>query len=339
MAIPRVFVSSTCYDLKYIRENLRYFITNLGYDPVLSDRGDVFYDPASDTQDACLSEVSTCQLLVLIIGGRFGGAYKETESSITNEEYREAIRGRIPVFALVEHLVYTEHHVFLKNSANPDVDETKINYPSCDDVRIFHFIDEVRKNSYNNALFSFRDFSDIEAYLKKQWAGMMHNFLTRQREQEAFQQTNQSLDNIQGALRKTEELIKNVYLRVDEANAPKVIGDMDRIASGRRFFDALKKDFEFTILKGVSLDALASIEVNQPWLDYLFATGAFHITDEDVDDANYHVLWCDQMKKGTSVRINDILVDRFTEFQRMFDDFARLDPKERRGILSELVNE
>ena len=37
MAVPRVFVSSTCYDLKYIRENLKYFIRSLGYEPVLSE--------------------------------------------------------------------------------------------------------------------------------------------------------------------------------------------------------------------------------------------------------------------------------------------------------------
>lgn len=336
MAIPRVFVSSTCYDLKYIRENLRYFITSLGYDPVLSDRGDVFYDPASHTQDSCLSEVSTCQLLVLIIGGRFGAAYKETESSITNEEYREAIRGRIPVFALVENLVYNEHHIFLKNSANPEVDETKINYPSCDDVRIFHFIDEVRKNSYNNALFPFRDFSDIEGYLKKQWAGMIHNFLTRQREQEAFQQTNQSLDNIQSVLRKTEELIKNVYLRVDEANAPKVIGEMDRIAAGRRFFDALMKSFEITTLKDVSLDTLVSIPVDQNWLDYVCATGTFH---SSYVYASEHVLWCDQTGIGLTVSTNNVPTGTFVRFQKMFDDFASLDPEERREILSELVRE
>ncbi len=30
MPTPRVFVSSTCYDLKYIRENLKFFIRNLG---------------------------------------------------------------------------------------------------------------------------------------------------------------------------------------------------------------------------------------------------------------------------------------------------------------------
>jgi len=90
MAIPRVFVASTCYDLKYIRENLKYFIKTLGYDPILSEEGSIFFDPSKHTHDSCLSEVSNCQLFVLIIGGRFGGKYKDSPKSITNMEYEEA---------------------------------------------------------------------------------------------------------------------------------------------------------------------------------------------------------------------------------------------------------
>src|SRR6478672_2964148 len=99
MAIPRVFVSSTCYDLKYIRENLRYFIRTLGYEPVLSEDGSVFYNPVLHVEDACLTEIPTCQLFVLIVGGRYGTRYQGGDSSITNEEFREAVKQRIPVFA------------------------------------------------------------------------------------------------------------------------------------------------------------------------------------------------------------------------------------------------
>ncbi|MAF85774.1 MAG: hypothetical protein CL875_04780 [Dehalococcoidales bacterium] len=60
MAIPRVFISSTCYDLKYIRENLKCFIRTLGYEPVLSEEGPIYFDPAMSTQDSCLREVSSC---------------------------------------------------------------------------------------------------------------------------------------------------------------------------------------------------------------------------------------------------------------------------------------
>ena len=182
MAIPRVFISSTCYDLKYIRENLKYFIRTLGYEPVLSEEGSIYFDPTLNTQDSCLREVPSCQLFVLIIGGRFGEVYKDTGASITNIEYREAVKSKIPIFALVDNSVHSEYFVYQKNKANPKIDESKIVYPSADSIKIFDFIEEVRRNSVNNALVPFSDFSNIEAYLRQQWAGMMFSFLTRQNE-------------------------------------------------------------------------------------------------------------------------------------------------------------
>ncbi len=176
MAIPRVFVSSTCYDLKYIRENLKYFINNLGYESILSEDGDIFYNPEQHTHNACLSEIQTCQIFVLIIGGRYGGNYLQEDKSITNKEYEEAIKLKIPVFTLIEKNVWSEHFVYQKNKGNENSEN--IVYPSVDDIKIFEFIDEVRKNSTNNAVCSFGDFKDMENYLKKQWAGMVYNFLT-----------------------------------------------------------------------------------------------------------------------------------------------------------------
>ena len=43
MARPRVFVSSTYYDLKHIRASLDLFIEQLGYESVLSEKGDIAY--------------------------------------------------------------------------------------------------------------------------------------------------------------------------------------------------------------------------------------------------------------------------------------------------------
>jgi len=196
MAIPRVFISSTCYDLKYIRENLKYFIKTLGYEPVLSEEGSVYYDPTLDIQDSCLREVPSCQLFILIIGGRFGEAYKDTEASITNIEYREAVKSKVPIFALVDNSVLSEYFVYQKNKANPKIDEKKIDYPSADSTKIFDFIEEVRRNSVNNALVPFSDFSDIEAYLRQQWAGMMFSFLTRQNEDRRVADTLSALTQV-----------------------------------------------------------------------------------------------------------------------------------------------
>ena len=49
MKIPKIFVSSTCYDLNIVRSQLRGFIKRLGYEPIMSEYGDVLYDPRSHT--------------------------------------------------------------------------------------------------------------------------------------------------------------------------------------------------------------------------------------------------------------------------------------------------
>lgn len=211
MAVPRVFVSSTCYDLKYIRENLKYFINNLGYESILSEEGDVFYNPNQHTHNACISEIQTCQLFVLIIGGRYGGKYLKEEKSITNKEYEEAINLKIPVFTLIEKNVWNEHLVYQKNKDNADLG--KIIYPSVDDIKIFSFIDEVRKNIINNAIYPFGDFRDIESYLKKQWAGMVYNFLSNSIE---TKKVSDLFEKIHNATEKIEYYTKQLALNVGD---------------------------------------------------------------------------------------------------------------------------
>ena len=138
----------------------------------------MFYNPRQHTHDACLTEVPACQIFVLIIGGRFGGTHVNGDKSITNMEYQTAIANKIPVFALAESAVLAEHHVYNDNvKNNHKVKPTDISFPSVDNVKIFSFLDDVRKHSINNAIVPFRDFTDIEQYLKKQWAGMMFSFL------------------------------------------------------------------------------------------------------------------------------------------------------------------
>jgi hypothetical protein len=211
MANPRVFVSSTCYDLKYIRENLKYFITTLGYEPILSEEGSVFYNPRIHTHDSCLNEVPNCQIFVLIIGGRYGGEFKNTEYSITNAEYKEACRLKIPIFTLVDQAVYNEHLVYSKNKKNSLIEADKIVYPSTDNVKIFEFIDEVRRNGVNNAIVSFRNYNDIEDYLKKQWAGMMFSFLVSQNEEDRVADTLSELGKMNERIELlSEQILKSI---------------------------------------------------------------------------------------------------------------------------------
>ena len=43
MARPRIFISSTFYDLKQIRAELDMFIESLGYEPIRNEEGDIPY--------------------------------------------------------------------------------------------------------------------------------------------------------------------------------------------------------------------------------------------------------------------------------------------------------
>jgi len=216
MAIPRVFISSTCYDLKYIRENLRYFIKTLGYEPILSEDGNVFYNPALHTHDACITEIPNTQLFVLIIGGRFGGRFKDSASSITNAEYREAVRLKIPVFALVDAAVYNEHHLYVQNRKNSEIDLGKLVFPAVDSTKIFDFIDEVRSSTVNNALVPFRDFGDIESYLRQQWAAMVFEFLSFRNENRRVADTLSTLAEMNSRI---EMLSKQILVSVGTEDA------------------------------------------------------------------------------------------------------------------------
>ena len=70
MANLKIFVSSTCYDLNIVRGQLRSFINNVGYEPVMSDYNDVLYDPRDHTHESCVKEIQSADMVILIIGSR-----------------------------------------------------------------------------------------------------------------------------------------------------------------------------------------------------------------------------------------------------------------------------
>jgi len=158
-------------------------------------------------------------MMVLLIGGRYGGEFKDSEKSITNHEYEAAISQKIPIFALVESAVLNEHLVFGDNKKNTSVDENKISYPSTNDTRIFEFIDQVRRHLINNAIVPFKDFSDIESYLRKQWAGMMYEALTSESEAKRvsvlFESLQETTQNVQFMTRQLVNTSKNRLIQLN----------------------------------------------------------------------------------------------------------------------------
>jgi hypothetical protein len=189
MPKPRIFVSSTYYDLKHIRASLGLFIDSFGYDSVLSEKGDIAYTHDKPLDDSCYREAENSDIFVLIIGGRYGseasssttsskGHFYERYESITKKEFESAIAKDIPVYILIEKGVHSEYRTFLKNK-----DKQDINYAHVDSVNIFRFIDEILSLPRNNPVQSFEKFDEIESWLRDQWAGLFREMLRRQSQQ------------------------------------------------------------------------------------------------------------------------------------------------------------
>jgi hypothetical protein len=200
MASPRVFVSSTCYDLSEVRHSLELFIRGVGFVPVLSEKGDVFYHPELHTHQACVKEVSNSNLFVLIIGGRFGGHYvADRTKSVTNAEYAAARELGIPVITFVKQDVWSDHHFYTKNKEKKEA-LSALTFPSIEKqdhaFSIFDFVDEVRQSKVNNATIAFSSSSELMELLRKQWAGMFFDFLSQSSESRKVQESVQLLTDI-----------------------------------------------------------------------------------------------------------------------------------------------
>ena len=109
---PSIFVSSTCYDLKQIRQDIREFIeADLGYEAILSEYNSFPIDPDKDTINNCLRVVEQrADIMVLIVGSRYGYITDHGEKSITNLEYLRA--SFTQVFTLYASYIFISCHTF-----------------------------------------------------------------------------------------------------------------------------------------------------------------------------------------------------------------------------------
>jgi Domain of unknown function (DUF4062) len=185
MARPRVFISSTYYDLKHLRSSLENFVESLGFDAVLSEKGRIAYTPDVPLDESCYREVGGADIFVLIIGGRYGSeattrktvlpkSFYDRYNSVTRMEYRAAAERDVPMYVLVERSVYAEYETYLKNKGND-----AIKYAHVDSVNIFQLVEEILALPRNNPVQQFEKYAEVEGWLREQWAGYFRELLQR----------------------------------------------------------------------------------------------------------------------------------------------------------------
>lgn len=137
---PTVFISSTCYDLKQIRTDIKdFFEGQLEYDILLSEYSTFPLDPNVGTLDNCLRVVNErADIFVLVVGCRYGSV-TETGHSITNMEYLEAKAKGIPIYAFVDTKILNMLPLWRDN---PNGNFTS----TVDTPKLFEFVDSFRGN-------------------------------------------------------------------------------------------------------------------------------------------------------------------------------------------------
>ena len=176
MAKPRVFISSTFYDLRQIRVELENFIEGLGYEPVRNEEGDIPYGKDEALQAYCYKEIANIDVLVSIIGSRYGSAgiikEKEQEYSVSQLELKTALKEDKQVFVFIDKNVFTEYETYILNKNNENVI-----YKYVDNVNIYKFIEEIKALPHNNNIKGFETAEDITSYLREQFAGLFKQFM------------------------------------------------------------------------------------------------------------------------------------------------------------------
>ncbi|WP_278789612.1 DUF4062 domain-containing protein [Leyella stercorea] len=102
MAKPRIFISSTFYDLRQVRSDLDQFIEALGYEPIRNEEGDIPYGKEEELEEYCYKEIKMCDILVCIIGNKYGSESKSEHYSITQRELKTAIEEKKQVYIFIE---------------------------------------------------------------------------------------------------------------------------------------------------------------------------------------------------------------------------------------------
>ncbi|WP_421863982.1 DUF4062 domain-containing protein [Parvibaculum sp.] len=177
-SIPTVMVSSTFYDLREIRQQLAGFIEReLGYRALISESSTFPIDPDADAIENCRRRVEqNADILILVIGSRYGYVEPESGRSVTNLEYLGARAKGIPVYSFIDKRTQALFDAW-SAAAEPARDALS---GTVDCRELFEFIREVRATDAV-WMFGFETASDIIGTLRVQLAYQMDAGLELQR--------------------------------------------------------------------------------------------------------------------------------------------------------------
>lgn len=249
---PRIFISSTFYDLKYIREDLSNFIKVHDFEPILFEDGDIGYTPGQPLDKSCYEAMGNADMVILIIGGNYGspatgedGSGFDEYMSVTRNEFKTALTEGIPLYAFVDRKVYAEYELYELNAEKFEKEKEIIKFRSTKNINVFRFIKEVKAIG-NISITEFDKIIDIKEFLSKQWSDMFKAYLNILKEKQSSQKVEATVDEMKVLIRKMDVMLDTVGKKIlTENNSTEYQSVLER-----------QKIFSFcdVLMKGIELD-------------------------------------------------------------------------------------
>ncbi|MDD4957002.1 MAG: DUF4062 domain-containing protein [Candidatus Omnitrophica bacterium] len=289
MAKPRVFISSTYYDMRNVRADLERFILEQGYEPVLFERGHIAYGTEERVEEDCYREINTCDILINIIGGKIGTQSRSTQYSISQNELKEAIKLGKQIYIFVERPVLAEYSTFIANKEVAGFKATAVN-----DLKVYSFLEEIFALSGKNPVQGFEVSENITTFLREQWAGLFQVLL----QERARQKEVNLLGRIETTADTLDRLVK--FLTEERSQGDQAIKDI--LLSNHPLFKSLKKQ--------LNIPYRIFFETRDEMEALLVARKTNLIEEKEWDDAEYIEYLCEWWKNTTKIlKIKEDLFD------------------------------
>lgn len=240
------------------------FLTEIGFDPVLFEAGAVPYRPGRPLDDSCYVEVDNADLMVLIIGGRYGSlasnqqqtAHYETEHhrSVTKGEYERALAKNVPVYVLVDRSVFGEYQTYKKNRGN-----RSIKYAQVDSVEVFDFIEDIELGGNHMPIQPFDGAAELISWLRNQWAGLFRELLRSDALERTQSETAAHLADVKTSTESNRNYLEKILEAVRPYDAEEVI---DR-ESERERSASLQYRTNRTRATSLHLELMGALERNE----------------------------------------------------------------------------
>ena len=250
---PRIFISSTFYDLKYIREDISNFVRAHDFEPIMFEDGDIGYTPGKPLDESCYESMRN-------YGSPASGEKADDFNeylSVTRREFSTAANEGIPIYSFVESAVYNEYGVYDSNVKKIEEKQIDLTFKATKNINVFRFIKEIYSLG-KISVTEFRKSSEIKEFLSKQWSDMFKNYLKLLKEKSDTKQIYETMDNLQSIIRRMDVMLDGLGKKImgngmENVTYDELINQQMKMRA-EEFTKKICENFEFRMISNMEKD-------------------------------------------------------------------------------------